>query len=936
MINWRAVFFVGVLGLLSLFLYATQESLQAKDTNLKFGEDEFLNEVRMNEAKRVPDSFLVSMNQNGQEGSTEVFNTVQGNFESNTNTDPDLRQESFSAEDNEVSEQFPVELNDGNSSTPLVSSFDPANQGISPTVAPPPIPQFEIPKAPTYTLPVVSQTENVQVTTAGLNGNLGSVPPQMAQILANVQEKKKREEVMQGVRLNFVDTELGVVLKTLSSFLNKTFVISPKVESKVTIINPSTLGKKEAFEVLLDTLELSGFGVTQKDNVVKIFPKGEISEMSNLLIENSELALSNELITRIITLNHMTPDEAMRILRTFASNNTVKLVADQIGNKLVVQGFSSHVERFQNILEKLDVDYLKEYKPHFIFLQYSKASAVIQTIQKLYSVMGGQGGGAIPGGLPGQQGEMIQVGAIKSMFALEAENAVVLIAPPQEIGRIREYLEYLDRPIHERKVLKAYQLSLAQVDSISLPLRRLLSSGESNSIPGASPGFSNQNEILFSSEEYLIMSDVRLNQVLVFATESLQSRVAQMISDLDRKAFSQAQVQSIPVRFSNPEELLEKLKQIYSDRMDQNSAEKLRIVADNQRGLLILSCRSEHTLVEVIQMIQQLDTDKTNALETEKLFLLENAKAADIKAVVEGFFQKPGQGGTSQITVVSDESSNSLLVKGTSSSLKRIQEIVRTLDQPVEQIMVEVLIIEALLDESSTLGVEWQWTEGSNTHATNFSLEKDGSGNTIFDNLQGFRQSLLDPGRYKTFLQAIKASEKVKIVATPRLWASNNQEASFLIGDQVPIKTSESQNTVGTVNSFEYQDVGIKLNLKPRILRDGTVSMEVSQEIKTLRGTGSADTGGNPIIQTREVKTFATVANKHTVVIGGLIREDVSNTRSKVPLMGDLPVVGNLFRKKAKTSVKTEMLIFLTPAIVSPGQSDHQEKFVNQQASLLD
>jgi len=943
---------VGLLGLLSFLLWASQESLQARDgtRDLSLGQDSFLANMQIAQAREVSDPFLASLEPLSQAISSglsdEPYYSPDGapaqSSVNQVSANPEVTVEGV------PSPELPSSTDPGGSSTTEgTQNNNPValtgNSGQSQNIGieVPPIPSYEVPAPPKFEVPPVSFPAAGMATSSLPIASEQQMPPQMARILARASQKAEEDEV-QGVRLNFVDTDLGVVLKTLSSFLNKTFILSPNTDTKVTIINPKTLRKEEAYEVLLGTLELSGYGVAHKGNLVRVFPKEQSMAVTNPFVTDADQGSGNELITRIIELKHMTPTEAIRILNTFANNNTASLVADQIGNKLVVQGYASHVSRFEEILSRLDIDHLKEYTPHFVFLNYSKARDVVQTIQKLYAVMGSSGGSSVPGGIPGvgaSSSERIQVGSITSMFALDKENAVVFLAPAQEVERVSKYLEYLDRPLHERKTLRAYQLQEAKVDSIRSALQKLLSLSQSNSgggIPGGSPGLSNQDGILFSSEDYLVLEDIRLNQVLVFTTDTLHERISQMLQDLDRKAFSQALVQSIPVRYTNPEELLQKLKEIFSERMGDSSSEKLKIVADTQRSLLILSCKSERTLVEVIQMIQQLDTDRSNALEREKLFLLENAKSVNVKTVLEGFFKGEGQNSQSPITVVADDSSNSLLVKGSSSNLRRIQEIIRTLDQPVGQIMVEVLILEALLDESSTLGVEWQWTEGNNTHATNFSLEKDGSGNTIFDNLQGFRQSFLDPGRYKTFLQAIKDSEKVKIIATPRLWASNNQEASFLIGDQVPIKTSESQNTVGTVNSFEYQDVGIKLNLKPRILRDGTVSMEVSQEIKTLRGTGSADTGGNPIIQTREVKTFATVANDHTVVIGGLIREDVSNTRSKVPLMGDLPFVGGLFRKKTKSAVKTEMLIFLTPTVVNPGQNDFQDKFIDQQASLLE
>ncbi|MCJ8346425.1 hypothetical protein MJH12_12855, partial [bacterium] len=365
-------------------------------------------------------------------------------------------------------------------------------------------------------------------------------------------------------------------------------------------------------------------------------------------------------------------------------------------------------------------------------------------------------------------------------------------------------------------------------------------------------------------------------------------------------------------------DISQKLNKLYQNEVKTNSSLQLKIIPDEKLNGIVVSALSAKTIRDIEKIILSFDKQDSHLLLEEKVYLLDHGNAKNVAEVLKSFYVQEGSSAVSS-KIVADEETNSILVSGTPQLLFKIGEMIKELDKEASQVLVEVLIVEALLDKSKSFGIEWDWFEGNNQHGSNFGIETfDGtSGDSLFSQLTGFRQSILKPGRYKGVVQALNKRENVRIVATPRLWASNKKEASFLIGDKFPIKTSQSQNSVGTVNSFSYQDVGIKLVLTPTITKNKNITLEIAQEIKTLRSIGSSDTGGNPIIQTREVKTTATVEDKHTIVLGGLIREDSNDTINGVPVLSKLPILGAMFRKKNKTKLKTEMLIFFTPTIVS-------------------
>ncbi|PCJ20633.1 MAG: hypothetical protein COB02_03670 [Candidatus Cloacimonadota bacterium] len=737
---------------------------------------------------------------------------------------------------------------------------------------------------------------------------------------------KKRFHKLKGVTqledsilLNFIDTGLGVILKTLSDFLEKTFILSPKVKSKITVINPNELNKEEAYEVLLSILELSDFGVIEKGNVVKIFPKKDAKNFMTSIYEDKSKG-DNSLVTKIIELKYLTPEKVSQLLKQFISKDTEQISLDNLGNKIIISGFKSHVNRFEELIKKLDKDYLLVFKPHFIRLKYGNADKLIETIQQFYSFESGSSskGGPTSARFSQSKSSSKNMGNIKSMFSLNNGDILVVLAHQREIKRVKELINHLDQDENEKKNFYEIYLKKARVHKVLNLLVNFLQNKDKKGANGI-PGRSSINEISKINENnYIILEDVKQNKLILYSNVYYHNLIKSYIDLLDQKSFGDPIVKYFPLYHILPKDISQKLIKVYQNEIKTNSSVQLKIIPDEKLNGIVVSSLSDKTIRDVEKMILFLDKGQSHFLMEEKIYVLDNANAKNVATVLESFYLKSGSAGGAISKIVADEETNSILVSSSPELLLKIETMIKKLDKESSQILVEVLIIEALLDKSSVFGIEWEFTEGGNTHATNFGIETSSStGADLFSQLTGFKQSILDPNRFKGIINAINKKENVRIVATPRLWASNKKEASFLIGDKVPIKTSESQNTVGTVNSFSYQDVGIKLVLTPNITKNKNITLEIAQEIKTLRSIGSSDTGGNPIIQTREVKTTATVENKHTIVLGGLIREDTNDTISGVPVLSKLPFLGSLFRKKNKTKVRTEMLIFFTPTIVS-------------------
>ncbi|MCC7230739.1 MAG: type II secretion system protein GspD [Fimbriimonadaceae bacterium] len=251
----------------------------------------------------------------------------------------------------------------------------------------------------------------------------------------------------------------------------------------------------------------------------------------------------------------------------------------------------------------------------------------------------------------------------------------------------------------------------------------------------------------------------------------------------------------------------------------------------------------------------------------------------------------------------------------TPENMELLKQILAQLDKIPEQVMIETLIVEATLDNSSKFGVEWKYASGNplkSGSGTGTSEGNFGLGNAS-PALQGFRYTLTG-GDLTGFINMLQTDKKFQVLSTPRIFTSNNVEAQINISQSIPYVLSTREDANGNLTfNYAFQDVGIVLTVTPRITANGYVTMDVNQTANDLQGFTDFNA---PIVNQRQADTTVSVRDGETIILGGIIRNNVTSTVKKVPLLGDIPILGNLFRSTDKSNVKTELLVFLTPRIV--------------------
>lgn len=276
--------------------------------------------------------------------------------------------------------------------------------------------------------------------------------------------------------------------------------------------------------------------------------------------------------------------------------------------------------------------------------------------------------------------------------------------------------------------------------------------------------------------------------------------------------------------------------------------------------------------------------------------------------------------------ITSDLETRRLIIVTDDDTNENIRTIISSLDKPKPQVLINVVFVQVTHDKGLNLGAEI-----SRAGSVQINGEPGNRAPDVASTRFGLADALADATQYGAFyrvlgrdvnatLHALSSVSKTEILSRPSILTRNNQQATIMVGQSVPIITNSRvvDQTNSTINTVQYQDIGIILRVTPFITAEGLVEMIVSPEISGLSAT-TVPISNNvnvPVIDKRSADTVVVTPSDRTVVIGGLISTQSIDRDSKVPILGDIPVLGHAFKRRQKEDVKNELLIFLTPHVV--------------------
>ncbi len=374
-------------------------------------------------------------------------------------------------------------------------------------------------------------------------------------------------------------------------------------------------------------------------------------------------------------------------------------------------------------------------------------------------------------------------------------------------------------------------------------------------------------------------------------------------------------------------------------RGDAKTTSGVQIIADSRTNRLIFIGPSE-ARGKLAALAQSLDTPTTRSANTRVIRLRHNdakSLAETLGDISEGLKNpESGESATTarpqNILIRADESLNALVLLADPELIGTLESIVRQLDVPRAQVMVEAAIVEVSGDITDALGVQWAVdARGGTGGAGGVSFGNTGisvgsvlnaiNENEIPENLPDGAIIGVGTRSFGALITALSSNSKSNLLSTPSLLTLDNQEAEILVGQNVPFQTgSYTTDAAGANNPFttiERQDIGVTLKVTPHINEGATLRLQIEQEISSIAPSASLTAQAVDLVTNkRAIKSTILAEDGQVIVLGGLIQDDVTRTNAKVPLLGDIPFLGALFRSTQETHVKRNLMVFLRPTVI--------------------
>ncbi len=432
------------------------------------------------------------------------------------------------------------------------------------------------------------------------------------------------------------------------------------------------------------------------------------------------------------------------------------------------------------------------------------------------------------------------------------------------------------------------------------------------------------------------------NVLILTGRASTINKLIEVIKRVDVIGTEKQQI--IHLEYASAEDLAEILNQLISESHGKSQMPALlsaKIVADKRTNSLIIS-GPEKARQRITSLLKSLDVEESEEGNT-RVYYLKYAKATNLVEVLTGVSEKlkdekgnarkpSSSGAMDNVAITADEQTNSLVITADQSVQEKLATVIARLDIRRAQVLVEAIIVEVQDGNGLNLGVQWANKNVGAQQFTNTGLpifnaaqgvadyKKNGgitSANPAWDMFSAYNGMAAGffNGDWGVLLTALASNNKNDILATPSIVTLDNKLASFNVGQDVPV-LSGSQTTSGdnVFNSVERKTVGTKLKVTPQVNEGDAVLLEIEQEVSSVDSSSNSTLG--PTFNTRTIQNAVLVKTGETVVLGGLLDDFSKEQVSKVPLLGDIPLVGQLFRYTSTERAKRNLMVFIRPTII--------------------
>ncbi|MCH8006286.1 MAG: hypothetical protein IH888_08660 [Planctomycetes bacterium] len=716
-----------------------------------------------------------------------------------------------------------------------------------------------------------------------------------------------------------------------------TTAISALMLKKITLVNDEPISRTEALDLLFSAFSMNDVGVIETDDRIILALRSDITTLNPPVIGPDETLLGRSergiIVTKIFAVKNTDADDLASHLEP-AIPDTASMSVDPNSNQIIVIGPIALCQHLQKLIDALDNTYIKV-KTETFRLAYADAAEVRENIMELFEEQ------PTPGRAAGSQrvqstrrastpAQRAAQAARRSITAASrqtgagptvelrvtvnvSQNSVTVSGEPTVIEAIAQLIATEWDVPRSEATKKVYHLKYTDPIKMRDMLQELL--GQRGGIGRAGPGRAgaagggraNVSDVI--SGIYKIEAYPDSNSLVVICkTEESFKFLDSLIEDLDQPLYPGLPI-IVELKHADAEEVADQINAIFAPT--GTSAELRR----RERGV-------------------GAQFDLTGPAG--------NGGAGDAGGAggVQGggmisFPWQTGRQGTDEeaepspligkVRVVPIHRQNAVMILAAPEYRDAVKLFVDQLDRPGRQVLITAVIAEVELTDDFALGIRYSNVSsilGGPLADNRFGL--GGQIDVTEDNLFGsiFNTSILSANMpVNVLLQALAQVTNIRILQEPMVFTADNQEASFFEGQDVPILQTTQGNQGFISESVVYQAVGIGLNVRPRITAEGDVDLEINLEISNI--DPSQTVANQPFFDRRETTTHVIVKNGQTIVISGIMRELESTVERKVPLLGDIPLLGELFKSREQKTTRTELIAFVTPLIVdNPDEND--------------
>ena len=469
-------------------------------------------------------------------------------------------------------------------------------------------------------------------------------------------------------------------------------------------------------------------------------------------------------------------------------------------------------------------------------------------------------------------------------------------------------------------------------------------------------------------EKSILHVDNNRNMMIIAGTAAELARAMEMVNAFDVDVMKGRSFGLFPLQNVDSAKIIEELEQVFNKKAAAESGFFQFMAIERLNAILAITQQAKY-LKDIERWVLRLDRANTSAGGGVIVYRAQHVDAVKLAETLNDIFSKSGQSSrpasvaagrkTVEVTnkakktakpvtnrkknnstsiadlgdvnIIADEVNNALIIVATAQDYAVVQRVIKQLDVMPLQVLIDATIVEVTLDDKLEYGIKWFLSHnngGDNAAGSNAgSFLADAAKAFATASTGGFGYAFTsNSGDISAVLDASAIDNKINVISSPSLMVLNNQEASIQVGDEVPIRTSESTNTSGgstdpiQTSSIQQRKTGVKLKVKPRVNANGLVIMEIEQSVENVLDKTVGSDIDSPTISTREIVSSVAVQSGETIILGGLIKNDDTFNKDGIPLLHELPFIGPLFGHTKKNNLKTELVVLITPRVVKSRQ----------------